>query len=120
MYVHTLRLNNSFLEKPRGIDRALKHSKYRAPPPVPASTFGTWSCLYSAIQTRLDFWLQHLTPEETESTCHTVDAELCDAVDGRRMLLYDVNGSEGSGVATMDVNVLLVCVGPGHGSALIV
>ena len=42
----------------------------------PASSFATWSCLYSAIQTRLDFWLQHLTPEETEATCHTVDAEL--------------------------------------------
>jgi hypothetical protein len=47
----------------------------------PASSFGTWSCLYSAIQTRLDFWLQHLTPEETEATCHTVDAELRDAVE---------------------------------------
>jgi hypothetical protein len=47
----------------------------------PASSFATWSCLYSAIQTRLDFWLQHLTPEETEATCHAVDAELRDAVE---------------------------------------
>jgi hypothetical protein len=47
----------------------------------PASSFAMWSCLYSAIQTRLDFWLQHLTPEETEATCHTVDAELRDAVE---------------------------------------
>jgi hypothetical protein len=47
----------------------------------PASSFAMWSCLYSAIQTRLDFWLQHLTPEETEATCHAVDAELRDAVE---------------------------------------
>jgi hypothetical protein len=52
----------------------------------PASSFATWSsCLYTAIQTRLDFWLQHLTPEETEVTCHTVDAELRDAVEGVQM-----------------------------------
>ena len=37
--------------------------RYRVDPSAPA-------CLY-AIQTRLDFWLQHLTPEETETTCHT-------------------------------------------------
>ena len=38
--------------------------------------------MYSAIQTRLDFWLQHLTPEETEATCHTVDAG-CRRLGGR-------------------------------------
>ena len=48
----------------------------------PASSFATWSCLYSAIQTRVDFWLQHLTPEETEATCHTVDAG-CRRLGGR-------------------------------------
>jgi hypothetical protein len=38
----------------------------------PASSFAMWSCLYSAIQTRLDFWLQYLTPEETEATHATL------------------------------------------------
>ena len=47
----------------------------------PASSFATWSCLYSAIQTRLDFWLQHLTPEETEATCHTGAARAPDELE---------------------------------------
>ena len=59
----------------------------------PASSFAMWSCLYSAIQTRLDFWLQHLTPEETEATCHTVDAELRDAVEA--LTYHGATASEG-------------------------
>ena len=48
----------------------------------PASHYGLWSCLYSAVQTRMDYWLQHLPPTVTRDTCERVDAAVVQAVEG--------------------------------------
>ena len=47
----------------------------------PASHYGLWTCLYSAVQTRLDYWLQHLPPVVTRDMCDRVDAALVQAVE---------------------------------------
>ena len=46
-----------------------------------ASSFGLWSCLYSAISTRLDYWLQHLPPDVTQGLCTAADRVLGEAVE---------------------------------------
>ena len=47
----------------------------------PACHFGLWSCLYSAVQSRMDYWLQHLPPPVTLEVSTRVDDAMVSAVE---------------------------------------
>ena len=47
----------------------------------PICHYGVWSCLYSAVQTRLDYWLQHLPPAVMHDACTRVDTAVIEAVE---------------------------------------